>query len=239
VPTDYKTTSISQVSQDLHKIPTFHVPKFQGDTLTDEDFIADVDRAFRSVTMSQFLDSQSCCDNSPTWSDAFTSRIHGSIADSDIMGFLVTELVSEMNCAIVWTRTQLTLNSSDVTTAWVMSNWQALFALKCEDRDLFLSFYSKSKLSLHKLKRSNSITVTDDVFLKAFFAEVISVDELQAELKKLLKGGIETCAEILEPTHSNYRALEMGELMRDAIDPSSKYLLSRQVLKEGSGKNNK
>jgi len=50
-PTDYKTTPISQVSQNLHKIPTFYVPKYQGDTLTSDNFIADVDRAFRSVTM--------------------------------------------------------------------------------------------------------------------------------------------------------------------------------------------
>jgi len=75
-----------------------------------------------------------------------------------------------------------------------MSNWQLLFALKCEDRDLFLSFYSKNKLTLHKLKRSNLIAVTDDVFLKAFFAKAISVDELEGESKKLLKDGSEMCA---------------------------------------------
>jgi len=49
---DYKTTSILQVSQYLQKIPTFHAPKFQGDTLTVDNFIADVDRAFRSAPMA-------------------------------------------------------------------------------------------------------------------------------------------------------------------------------------------
>ena len=82
----------------------------------------DVDRAFRSAAMIQFLDFQSCCDNSPTWSDAFVSRLRGSVADSDILGFLATELEYEKKCVIVWTRIQLTLNSSDVTIARVMYN---------------------------------------------------------------------------------------------------------------------
>jgi len=49
---DYKTTSISQVSQDLHKTTTFHVPKLQGDTLMGDDFIADVDCTFHSAAMA-------------------------------------------------------------------------------------------------------------------------------------------------------------------------------------------
>jgi len=90
--------------------------------LTGDDFIVDVDRTFQSAAMAQFLDSQSCCDNSSTWSDAFASRLRGSVADSDILGFLVTELESEKNCFIVWTRIQLMMNSSDVTIARVMYN---------------------------------------------------------------------------------------------------------------------
>ena len=151
--------------------------------MTGDNFIADVDRVFRSVAMVQFLDSQSCCDNSPTWSDAFASRLFGSVADLDILGYLATELDPEKNCTIVWTRIQLMLNSSDVTTARVMSNWQALFVLKYKDRDLFLSFYFKSKSTLYKIKRSKLIAVTDNIFLKAFFSKEISVEELQAESK--------------------------------------------------------
>ena len=118
-----------------------------------------------------------------------------------------------------------------------MSNWQALFTFKCKDHDSFLSLYSKIKSTLHKLKRSNSIAVTDDVFLKEFFAKAISADELKGETKKLLKGGSETCAKILEYIHLDYRALETVELMRDSTDPSFNSLLSRRVLKEHSGKN--
>jgi len=177
-PTNYKTTVILQVSQDLHKIPTFYVPKFQGDILTCDNFISDVNRAFRSATMTQFLDSPSCGNNSLTRSDAFASRLHGSVADLDILGCLVTELDPEKNCAKVWTRIHLKLNSSDITSARIMSNWQALFALKRKYRDSCLSCYFKRKSALHKIKRSNSIVVTDDVFLKAFFAKAISIDEL-------------------------------------------------------------
>jgi len=128
------------------------------------------------------------------------------------------------------------LNSSDVTTARLMANWQALFSLKCEDCDSFLSFYSKSKSTLHKLKKPKSIAVTDDVFLKAFFAKAISVDKLQKESKKLLKDGTETCAEIIESIRSDYRALETGELMRDTTDPISNSLSSRRVQKEDEKK---
>jgi len=101
-----------------------------------------------------------------------------------------------------------------------------------------MSFYSKSKSTLHKLKKSKSIDVMDAVLLKAFFTKAISVDELQGESKKLLKGGTETCTEILESIHSDYRALKTGELMRDATNPSSNSLLSRQIPKEDGKKGN-
>ena len=117
-----------------------------------------------------------------------------------------------------------------------MSSWQGLFALKCEDHNSFLSFYSKSKATLHKLKWSNSIAVTDKVFLKAFFAKVIFVEKLQSKTKKLLKDGNETCAEILENIRSDYRSLETGELMREVTDPSSNFLSSRQLPKEDFSK---
>ena len=112
-----------------------------------------------------------------------------------------------------------------------MVNWQALFSLKFEDHDSYLSFYSESKSTIHKLKKSKYIAVTDDFLLKAFFSKAISVNKLQGELKKLFKGSTETCAEILESIHSNYRAIETGELMRDTTDPSSISLSSRRVLK--------
>jgi len=66
-----------------------------------------------------------------------------------------------------------------------VANLQALLSLKYEDFYSFLSFYSKIISVLHKLKKSKSIAVTDDVFVKAFFAKAISVDKLQGESKKL------------------------------------------------------
>jgi len=54
--------------------------------------------------------------------------------------------------------------------------------------------------------------------------------------QRVLESRSERCAEILESVHSDYRALEKGELIRDATDPSSNSLTSRQVLKEDSGK---
>jgi len=72
--------------------------------------------------------------------------------------------------------------------------------------------------------------------LKAFFAKAISVDELKGETKKLLRDCSETFADILKSIHLDYRALETGELTRDTKNPSSNYLLSRQILKEDSDK---
>jgi len=71
-----------------------------------------------------------------------------------------------------------------------------------------------------------------------FFAKEISVDKPQNKSKKILKDGTETCTEILESIRSDYRALEAGDLMRDAMDPSSKSLSSRRVLKEDGKKVN-
>ena len=64
-----------------------------------------------------------------------------------------------------------------------MAQWQQLFGLKCEDKDSFLHFYSRSKSILHKLKKNKSIAVTDDIFLRAYFAKVIEAPELQTEVK--------------------------------------------------------
>ena len=68
---------------------------------------------------------------------------------------------------------------------------------------------------IHKLKRSKSNAVTENMFLEAFFNKTISVDELQGESKQLIKGGMETYAEILEFIQSYYRALETDELICD------------------------
>ena len=53
--------------------------------------------------------------------------------------------------------------------------------------------------------------------LKSFFAKVIETPELQHEAKKLLKGGGETCTEILDLIHSDYRVQDIGERMQDSV----------------------
>jgi len=110
-----------QISNNLRKISTFRVPKFKGDTLTGGDIIAEINCTFRSAAIAQILDSQACYNSLPTWSNIFASRLRKSMAKSDILVFLVTELESEMNCAKVLSWIQLTLRSSDVTTTRVMS----------------------------------------------------------------------------------------------------------------------
>jgi len=66
-------------------------------------------------------------------------------------------------------------------------------------------------------------------FFKAFFAKVFSVKELQGEIKKLLKCSSESYAEILEKIHTNYRALETCELMRESIPAQENTIVTRHA----------
>ena len=67
------------------------------------------------------------------------------------------------------------------------------------------------------MKTNKSVAVTDDTFLKAYFAKVIKAPGLQQEVKKFLKGGTDSYETILELIHSDYRAQETGEAMRDSV----------------------
>ena len=156
------------------------------------------------------------CTDKPTQCSAFASRLRESLADNVILGFLSTELEDEHNAAIVWNKIGSHLNSSDLSMAREMQNWTELFALKCEDRDSFVAFYSTAKKLLHKLTVGKSIAVTDDIFLKAFITKVIEVPELQSESKKFLMDGSGTHAEILEKIYADYCVQETGEQMKDA-----------------------
>ena len=98
--------------------------------------------------------------------------------------------------------------------ARAFANWQALFKLKCEYRDDFLTFYSKSKGIIHKLKMGNSVAIHDEVFLKAYFSMAINAPELQSEVKKFLKDPAASYSETLENIHANYRAQTTTEDMR-------------------------
>ena len=86
------------------KIPSFSVPKFEGDTLGGDKFIERVTTKFRSNGQSPFLDSEQHCTANTSWSSAFASRLRESLTDSPILGFLSSELDEENNSAKVWTR---------------------------------------------------------------------------------------------------------------------------------------
>ena len=80
-----------------------------------------------------------------------------------------------------------------------------LFGLKYESRDDFLAIYSKAKRILYKLKKGNSVTVTDDVFFKDYFEMVIEAPELQTEVRGFLKDITKTYTEILDEFQTDYR----------------------------------
>ena len=67
--------------------------------------------------MVRFVESGDYCDNHPSWSSAFASRLRDSITDSNILGYLATELGTEHNCAKFWAEIEAKLSSSDVKTA--------------------------------------------------------------------------------------------------------------------------
>ena len=99
-----------------HKIPSFKVPIFYGDTLKGDKYIDEVANIFRNNAMAKFVDSVEYCDNHSNWSEAFASRLRDSISESDILGYLATELNTENNCAKVWRVIKEKLSSADVTT---------------------------------------------------------------------------------------------------------------------------
>ena len=122
------------------------------------------------------------------------------------------------------------LNSADPTIAQTMAHWNILFGLKCEEKDDFLQFYSKSKSIVHKLKRDKSVAVTDDIFLRAYFSKVIEAPELQTEVRKLIKDKKGSYKSILEEIHQDYRAQETGDALRN--DAPSSVVTARRAAKQ-------
>jgi len=131
------------------------------------------------------------------------------------MSFLASELETENNCMRVWIAVQFHLSQADIITDRLMQHWKALFSLQCESRDSFLAFYSKAKSTLHKLKKSKSVTVTDNVFLKAYFVMAIEADELQQEIKGFLKYSSFSYHENIERIFAYYCAQTTDNHIRD------------------------
>ena len=88
--------------------------------------------------MTRYLESTSYYDNNPCWSGDFASGIRKSITGNNILSFLATELEHESNCTKVWKLVIKYLTTRSITAALVMSHWQTLFGLKCENSDDYL-----------------------------------------------------------------------------------------------------
>jgi len=148
-----------------HKVPAFTVPKFVGDSLEGQAYVDNVVRKFNGHGQLQFLEDDSYCADHFAWSEAFSSRLLDSVADSDILGYLSTELKDEGNCAEVWYKITSCLQTSDLTMARIMQHWSDFFALRCTSMDNFPLFYSGVKKVTHKLREAKSIAITDVTFL--------------------------------------------------------------------------
>ena len=108
-PDESKILPILKIkSNNIHKIPTFRVPNFKGDTLTGNDFIANVVIAFRSSNMAQFLGSTQCCNNSLTCIQASGTGC----------GFGYSWIFSKQNGSWKKLRQSLVTNSTYVEFKW-------------------------------------------------------------------------------------------------------------------------
>jgi len=142
--------------------------------------------AFASAGQGQFLTDVAFCYANKEWSGAYASCLRQSIADSPIMSFLTTQMDKEVSCVVVWAHIKSHLSAKDLILGRVLTLWQSFFALHCDDKDSFLSFYSDAKHLLHKLREEKSTALQDDTFLHAFFAGIINVPELLEITKKFL-----------------------------------------------------
>jgi len=214
------TTLVSGASSN-QKMPSFKVDRFEGDAFSGDAFVRKVIGIFASNAVSSYLsDSRMCRQNLP-WSGAFASRIRESIAESPILGFIATELETEENCAKVWSRVCQHLTKTDVMIGRVLGDWQDFFKLRCENKEDFLEFYSSAKKILHRLKVAKSVAVSDDSFLRSFFAKAIDVPELQEATKQFLKQFNVKTEDILESVHNDYRSIETRERLEEGSIGSS------------------
>ena len=190
------------------------MPKFVGNSLEGQEFVDNVVRKFKGHGQLSYLEDGQYCENHPAWSEAFSSRLLDFLANSDILGYLSTELKDEGNCSEVWEKITSCLQTSDLTMARIMKHWSGFFALRCTSMDDFPLFYSGVKKVTHKLWEARSMAVTNDTFLKAFLSGSISCEDLNTEAKGFLVEGTETYDKIMDKIHVDYHAQISGEQMR-------------------------
>ena len=126
------------------------------------------------------------------------------------------------------------LSAKDLILGRVLTLWQSFFALRCDDKDLFLSFYSNAKHLWHKLREEKSTALQDDTFLCAFFAGIINVPELSEITKKFLTVHSKKTEVILDLVHADFRAMHTKEFLEDgvAVKGSVKHLRRAQTVND-------
>ena len=192
----------------------FSIPKFIGDRIKRQELVDNVMRKFKGHGQLSYLEDTDFCDNHPGWSEAFSSCLLDSLAENDILGYQLTELKDEGNCAEVWEKFTTCLHTSELTMARIMQHWSDFFALHCTSMDEFPFFYSGVKKITHKLREADSIAITDDTFLKTFLSSSMSCEDLKTESKSFLMEGTETHNKIMDNIHGDYCAQTSGEQMR-------------------------
>jgi len=99
------TTQGSQ--QATGKIPAFNVKPFTGESLGGDVYISRVESIFAGHGVSPFLVDMNHCLANPALSGAFVSRIRQSIAESPILGYITSEMETEM--IVLWFGPRLSL----------------------------------------------------------------------------------------------------------------------------------
>ena len=117
------------------KVPASSVTKFVGNRLERQEFVDNVVRKFKGHGQISYLEDAEFCDGHPVWSEVFSSRLLDSLADSDILGYLLTKLKDEDNYTEVWKKITSCLQMLDLTMARIMQHWSDFFALRCTSMD--------------------------------------------------------------------------------------------------------
>ena len=73
-----------------------------ADAWKENIFFESVVRKFKGFEVIKYFTDGDHYDDNDEFSSAFTSRLLESIADSDILSYMATELKDKENCADVW-----------------------------------------------------------------------------------------------------------------------------------------
>ena len=120
--------SLKPSSNDDHKIPTFKVPIYKGDSLAKDKYMEDVHRTFTNHAMINYINDEVFCASRITWSGSFASRIRDSVAHNEIFGFIATEEKKNNNRAKLWNTVVHELLSVDLWMVRTMAHWNLLLA---------------------------------------------------------------------------------------------------------------